>query len=139
MKEYEVIQYSGQIEIKREKYLLDNEIVITNSAVDRLVTRESSEILPNTFSLEQNYPNPFNPSTVINYSIPVGDANLASHPVILKIYDILGNEIKTLVNEVKRTGTYEITWNADNLPSGVYFYRLQAGDFIQTKKMILMK
>ena len=85
------------------------------------------------YFLYQNYPNPFNPSTTINYSIP--DISY----VTIKVFDVLGNEIETLVNEEKPAGSYEITWYAENLPSGVYFYRLQAGDFIQTKKMILMK
>jgi N-acetylneuraminic acid mutarotase len=90
-------------------------------------------IVPEYFVLYQNYPNPFNPRTKIKYSIP------QSSKVIIKIYDVLGNEIETLVYEEKPVGTYEITWYAENLPSGVYFYRLQAGDFIQTKKMVLMK
>jgi len=90
-------------------------------------------VLPTEFSLEQNYPNPFNPSTKIKYSIP------QSSNVVIKVFDILGNEIETLVNEEKQTGTYEITWYAENLPSGIYFYRLHAGDFVETKKMILMK
>jgi photosystem II stability/assembly factor-like uncharacterized protein len=88
---------------------------------------------PGSFSLSQNFPNPFNPNTRIRYSVP------QSSKVEIKIFDILGNEIETLVNEEKQTGTYEITWYAENLPSGVYFYRLQAGDFVVTKKMILMK
>jgi hypothetical protein len=88
---------------------------------------------PIDFALEQNYPNPFNPSTRLKYSIP------QTSDVVIKIFDILGNEIETLVNEEKQIGTYEITWIAEELPSGVYFYRLHAGDFIQTKKMILMK
>jgi hypothetical protein len=94
---------------------------------------QSYDIIPLDFSLHQNYPNPFNPSAKIKYSIP------QSSNVIIKVFDILGREIETLVNQEKPTGTYEITWYAENLPSGVYFYRLQAGDFIQTKKMILMK
>ena len=85
------------------------------------------------FRLNQNYPNPFNPSTKIKYSIP------QSSNVVIKVFDILGNEIETLVNEEKPTGTYEITWYAENLPSGVYFYRLHAGDFVGTKKMVLLK
>jgi hypothetical protein len=89
--------------------------------------------LKKSFILSQNYPNPFNPTTVIKYQLP--EAGL----VTLKVFDILGNEIETLVNEQKQTGTYEITWYAEGLPSGIYFYRLQAGDFIETKKMILMK
>jgi hypothetical protein len=89
--------------------------------------------LATEFALEQNYPNPFNPSTKIKYSIP------QSSNVVIKVFDILGNEIETLVNEEKPAGTYEITWNATNLPSGVYFYQLKAGDFVQTNKMILLK
>jgi hypothetical protein len=88
---------------------------------------------PKQYSLKQNYPNPFNPSTKIKYSVP------QNSKVIIKVFDILGNEIETLVDEEKQTGTYELTWYAEGLPSGVYFYRLQARDFIQTKKMILMK
>lgn len=89
--------------------------------------------LPNAFSLEQNYPNPFNPSTKINYQIP--ELSFVS----LKVYDVLGNEIETLVNEEKPVGRYEIIFDATRLPSGIYFYILQAGNFIETKKMVLMK
>jgi hypothetical protein len=89
--------------------------------------------IPIEFALEQNYPNPFNPSTKIKYSVP------QSSYVLIKVFDILGNEIETLVNEEKQSGTYGLTWSAANLPSGVYFYQLRAGDFIQTKKMVLMK
>jgi hypothetical protein len=85
------------------------------------------------FRLEQNYPNPFNPSTKIKYSVP------QSSLVQIKVFDVLGSEIETLLNEEKPIGTYEINWNAANFPSGVYFYQLKAGDFKQTKKMILMK
>jgi flagellar hook assembly protein FlgD len=83
--------------------------------------------------LSQNYPNPFNPSTTFTYSIA------KQSKVLIRIYDIIGNEIVTLVNEEKPVGTYDLTWDASNLPSGVYLYQLTAGDFIQTKKMILMK
>ena len=86
-----------------------------------------------TFSLSQNYPNPFNPLTSIHYAI--GKRQF----VTLKVYDILGNEIATLVNDEKSAGKYEVEFNASNIPSGVYFYRLQAGSFIQTNKMILLK
>ena len=87
----------------------------------------------NEFALYNNYPNPFNPSTTIRYQIP--DRSL----VTLKVCNILGREVAILINEEKTAGTYELTWNAENLPSGVYFYRIQAGEFIQTKKMILLK
>jgi len=85
------------------------------------------------FKLEQNYPNPFNPATTIKYQIP----ELSF--VTLKIYDVLGSEIITLVNEEKSAGNYEVEFNASSLPSGVYFYILQAGSFVETKKMVLMK
>jgi hypothetical protein len=85
------------------------------------------------FTLNQNYPNPFNPTTTIKYQIP----ELSF--VTLKVYDVLGNEIATLVYEEKAVGIYELTWYAANLPSGVYFYRIQAGNFLQTKKMLLLK
>jgi len=85
------------------------------------------------FHLEQNYPNPFNPFTVISYQLPVAGN------VILKVFDVLGKEIATLVNEEKSAGNYEIDFNASSLSSGIYFYRLQAGSFVQTKKMILLK
>ncbi|HKJ81496.1 MAG TPA: T9SS type A sorting domain-containing protein [Ignavibacteriaceae bacterium] len=93
----------------------------------------ANNTIPDNFNLEQNYPNPFNPTTIINFSIPKLSL------VTIKVYDILGNEIATLVNEEKPAGTYEITWNAANLPSGIYFYRMDAGSFISTKKLILLK
>ena len=89
--------------------------------------------LPTSFNLSQNYPNPFNPSTRINYSVPY------SSFVKIKLYDILGNEVATLLNEEMPAGIYEVEFNASKLSSGVYFYQLKAGDFIETKKMILMK
>ena len=94
---------------------------------------ENPQNIPAVFKLYENYPNPFNPSTVISYQLPIGGN------VTLKIYDILGNEMAKLVDEYKPAGTYEVTWYAENLPSGVYFYRLQAGSFIETKKMLLIK
>ena len=96
-----------------------------------------------SFELFQNFPNPFNPSTTIKYSIP------QSSQVVVKVFDILGNEITILVDENKPAGRYEVEFsakggsasggNAYSLPSGVYFYRIQAGSFIDTKKMILLK
>jgi len=88
---------------------------------------------PTEFSLHQNYPNPFNPNTRISWQSPV-----SSHQT-LKIYDVLGNEVATLVNEFRNAGSYEVDFNASALSSGVYFYKLQAGLFVQTKKMVLMK
>ncbi len=89
--------------------------------------------IPSDFSLSQNFPNPFNPSTVISYNLK------ETGKVQLKVFNVLGNEVKTLVNEEKPAGNYEVTWNAVNLPSGIYFYQLQAGSFIDTKKMVLLK
>ena len=89
--------------------------------------------LPKSFALEQNYPNPFNPSTTINYSIP------KSGLVTIKIYDILGREVKTLVNEEKNAGNYNVEFNAGRLASGIYLYRMSAGSFEETKKLILIK
>ncbi|MFH1194502.1 MAG: T9SS type A sorting domain-containing protein [bacterium] len=89
--------------------------------------------LPTEYYLSQNYPNPFNPSTVIKYQVPSLQA------VSLKVYDILGREVATLVNEEKPAGNYEVIFNGEGLPSGVYFYSLHAGNFHQTKKMLLLK
>ncbi|OGU45068.1 MAG: hypothetical protein A2000_16865 [Ignavibacteria bacterium GWB2_36_8] len=94
---------------------------------------EGQSVVPNEFSLLQNFPNPFNPSTLISYKLK------ETGNVQLKVYNILGDEIATLVNELKPAGNYEITWQAVNLPSGIYFYRLQAGSFTDTKKMLLLK
>jgi S-formylglutathione hydrolase FrmB len=93
---------------------------------------------PLEFVLHQNYPNPFNPTTKIKYTIPRTD-NLPVQPVQLKIYDILGNEVTTLVNEVKEPGEYVIEWNAENYSSGIYFYKLKSDNFSVTKKLILIK
>jgi hypothetical protein len=97
----------------------------------------------NDYHVFQNYPNPFNPATKIRFTIPnVGDANFASHKqVLLKVFDVLGNEIATLVNEEKPAGTYEVIFDANryNLISGIYFYRITAGSFRETKRMVLIK
>ena len=99
-------------------------------------TRIDDEFLtqaPTEYKLLQNYPNPFNPSTTISYSIP------KQSQVTLKIYDILGNEIKMLVNEEKTAGTYKINFNASDLSSGIYFYKLETDNYVKCKKMILLK
>jgi hypothetical protein len=102
------------------------------------VIRQPTDELPTEYSLSQNYPNPFNPSTTIKYSIPNVESGHAP-TVLLKVYDILGREVATLVNKQQKAGNYEVTFNALNLTSGVYFYRLKSGGFTQSKKMILLK
>jgi hypothetical protein len=89
--------------------------------------------LPDRFALEQNYPNPFNPTTTVHFSI------LNRQWTILKVYDVVGREVATLVNEVKQPGTYTVQWDATGSASGVYFYRLQAGDFVDVKKLVLLR
>lgn len=95
-------------------------------------------IVPGELMLHQNYPNPFNPITRISYSIPYME-NSNKKFVQLKVFDINGSEVAVLVNEEKPTGTYEIEFDATNLSSGIYFYEMKAGDFISTKKMLLLK
>jgi hypothetical protein len=92
-----------------------------------------SDPMPERFELMQNYPNPFNPVTNFRFSI------VNSQLTILKVYNILGQEVTTLVNEVKQPGSYEVTWDASGFASGVYFYRLHAGTFVQTKKLMLLR
>ncbi|MCU0415384.1 MAG: T9SS type A sorting domain-containing protein [Ignavibacteriaceae bacterium] len=98
-----------------------------------IVGVEDEGTIPTEFALEQNYPNPFNPSTTFRYSVPT------QSKVVIKVFDVLGNEIATLMDEEKSVGTYELTWNAANLSSGIYFYQLKASDYVQTRKMILLK
>jgi len=100
--------------------------------------KNDEDIVPKEFTLEQNYPNPFNPTTTISYSIPIVETqNFTS--VQLKVYDVLGKEVSTLVNEEKSVGSYEVNFNANNLASGIYYYNLTAGVFSETKKMLLLK
>ena len=108
-------------------------ILIANQACDHLLIEKSEKGIPTTFELFQNYPNPFNPSTVIRYQLPVAGK------VELKIYDVLGREVERLVDEMQEAGNYEVEWKATKYSSGVYVYRMQAGSYSQTKKLILMK
>ncbi|MBP9581828.1 MAG: T9SS type A sorting domain-containing protein [Ignavibacterium sp.] len=102
---------------------------------------------PTQFSLKQNYPNPFNPTTTIRFTIPSVETHLpagrqgrdASLLTTLKVFDVLGDEITTLVNEEKPAGNYDVEFDASKHSSGIYYYQLKSGQFIQTKKMILMK
>ena len=126
--------------------------------VNSVVTavENESDNLPNEFKLYQNYPNPFNPTTTIEYSIPSSSViasgakqskeitSVNSFPrndvnVTLKVYNILGKEVTTLVNKKQSPGVYEVTFDASNLPSGVYIYKIHAGSFKQSRKLLLMK
>jgi hypothetical protein len=96
------------------------------------VNKSKSEI-PASFSLSQNYPNPFNPSTTISFSLP------SRSFVTLKIFDMLGKEVTTIVSGEMSSGNYTKQWDAAIMSSGIYFYRLQAGSFTETKKLILLR
>ena len=110
-----------------EKWSYDGDLPVVTSV------EEIPGELPAGYGLSQNYPNPFNPATTIEFSM--AEAGFVS----VRIYDLLGQEVKTLVNEQKAPGSYRVTFDATDLPSGTYFYTLRAGGFAQTKKMILMK
>jgi hypothetical protein len=103
--------------------------------MDYLLTsvEQISEVTPSDYQLNQNFPNPFNPVTTIEFSLP------ALSEITLKIYNAAGQKIQTLANKKLAAGTYRAHWNAQAFPSGTYFYRLQAGSFVQTKKLVLLK
>jgi outer membrane protein assembly factor BamB len=106
----------------------DTVIIDTTTSI-----RQISSTIPDKFELKQNYPNPFNPTTLINIQIQ------QSCEVRLVVYDILGKEVAVLVNQKLKPGNYNVSWNAEKFSSGVYFYRLVAGNYIDTKKMIILK
>ncbi len=106
---------------------------VLGGAPDKIVVNPVTSEIPTEYDLTTNYPNPFNPSTVINFAVK------AAGLVNLKVYDILGSEVATLVNETKEAGNFAVEFNAANLPSGVYIYTLQVNDFTSSKKMLLMK
>jgi hypothetical protein len=117
------------------------ELFITSFADDEVIkvtgipvgVKYENNSAPRNFVLRQNYPNPFNPSTKISWQSPV-----SSHQT-LKVYDLLGRELATLVDEYKPAGKYEVDFDASNLSSGTYFYSLQSGEFTSTKKLVLIK
>lgn len=126
------------------KILDDNNLYLSggNLAEQGLILKTSDAVLPVEldklkqpveYSLEQNYPNPFNPATTVRYQIPEISF------VTIKVFDVLGKEIATLVNGEKPTGNYEVKFDGTNLPSGIYFYQLRAGSYVQTKKMLMIK
>ena len=112
---------------------LYNAITFNDQYTDINNKDNNESTIPHGYFLEQNYPNPFNPSTSIQYAIS------SRQFVTLKVYDVLGNEIATLVNEEKAAGSYEIGFDGSELTSGIYLYKLQAGSFVETKKMVLMQ
>jgi hypothetical protein len=112
-------------------FILIDTGITTNGSEDVNVLHSSTH--PILFSLTQNYPNPFNPSTTFSFSLP------SKSFVSLKIYDMQGRKVAILVSEEMSAGTYSRQWNAANISSGVYFYQLQVGSFLQTKKMVLVK
>jgi hypothetical protein len=120
----------GLITLSGVKVYKDSSRIIINVTP---VTVEEEITLPTKFELSQNYPNPFNPSTKISWQLPV------CSQVTLKVYDVLGNEVVTLVNEEKEAGSHETEFDAAKLSSGVYFYQLKVGEFVSTKKMILLR
>ena len=126
---FQIINPVGGINVTlgSEMYLDDLELSMD------MVSDVEAELQPFAFQLEQNYPNPFNPSTKISWQSAV-----SGHQT-LKIYDVLGNEVATLINEYRVAGNYEIDFDATGLSSGVYFYKLIVADYSSTKKMILMK
>lgn len=136
----ENIQPTGVSEydaLKSYVILLGN---VKHSTEGRITEYEGKDVInmnennaPEKFELYQNYPNPFNPSTIIKYEIPVNSA------VTVKIYDSIGQEVASLINEEQQAGSYSIKWNAARLSSGIYFYRLTAGQFSETKSMVLVK
>ncbi len=128
------------------KYLYRLKQIDFDGTFEYSKTVEAEILSPNEFILEQNYPNPFNPSTKIRYSIPTPSSSIPLIKernevgfVTLKVYDILGNEIATLVNEYKPAGSYEVEFNSHQLAGGIYFYQLKTDNFIETKKMVYLK
>ena len=123
-----------EIVTAEDAYNVHGNILASNLNISMPKIQKSIEETKSTsYALLQNYPNPFNPTTVIRYNIPKDGF------VILKIYDILGREVKTLVNENKLQGRFEVSFNASSLASGVYIYQLRAGNFVSTKKLLLLK
>jgi hypothetical protein len=137
--------YDQLFDIKANSYTIDNEIKFTSPArsVQMIMIEggnnfisgidEANSEMIHSYHLYQNYPNPFNPSTRISYQLP------ASAYVVLKVFDVLGREVGKLVNERQNAGNHSVQFNAPNLPSGVYFYKLQTGDFSATRKLLLLK
>jgi len=133
-----IFPYTTEVDIffpaEQTGYMAGNNVIgkILNGGTVS-VNNENTNLVREDFHLSQNYPNPFNPKTVIGYSLT------GNRYVSLKVYDVLGKEIITLVNEKQNAGSYTVNFNGESFPSGIYFYRLEAGDFAESKRMILLK
>ena len=115
-----------------------NQVYAYVPSLEPVAVIAENDIIPKFYSLSQNYPNPFNPVTTIKYSIPT-DLRYEYQDVRLIVYDILGREVATLVTENQKPANYEVDFDASELTSGIYFYQLNAEDYTETKKMILLK
>ncbi len=127
---YEIVEYNGYLFVS---YWSSDDEFFRRNVTSVTSVKNLEDALPNRFTLEQNYPNPFNPSTKIQFSIP------SQEHVSLKIYDALGREVKNIINANLAAGSYSLDFDASRLSSGVYYYRVEAGSFVQMKKMILTK
>jgi hypothetical protein len=146
--EYELVKDIGLYELGFSDFFARYTMELKGCIIDEVVYGDTTTVgvdndetqIVSEFKLEQNYPNPFNPSTKIKYQIPASlNPSKGGILVQLIVYDILGNQIATLVNEEKQSGVYEVEFDGSNLPSGIYFYQLRAGDIVQTKKMLMIK
>jgi len=127
-----VMRYSKTLK-KEEREKMQIEDILFSRKTENQENVKINTAVPVVYSLSQNYPNPFNPTTKINYALP------KTGLVTMKIYDVTGREIQTLVNDVKQAGSYTVEFNGANLSSGVYFYKIQSGDFVNVKRMVLIK
>jgi hypothetical protein len=134
--------------LKFVSLMVANNYIFTGSYGNSAWRRSYSEIIgiqnisteiPSSYSLGQNYPNPFNPTTKIKFDVVLDSRFRGNDKVVLVVYDVMGREVQTLVNESLRPGTYEATFDGSQLTSGVYFYKLTSGDFSETKRMLLVK
>jgi len=128
-----IIDQEGKVAYHDTEYDPRRMIRIINNLLGIVSVEEDVSTTPLSFQLEQNYPNPFNPVTTISYLLP------SRSEVRLIIYNLLGEEVARLVDSIQPAGLQQITWDASGVSSGIYFYRIQAGDFVQTKKMVLLK
>ncbi len=122
-------------------FLLSSGGILWKRSLSDLMTtvNKLGNSVPDKYVLKQNFPNPFNPLTKIRFAIPLCHSGAGRNPVVLKVYDIMGREVQTLVNESLQPGTYETTFDGANLTSGIYFYKIVAGDFVETRKMLMIK